>query len=106
MGWIAPFAPIFKPILRSSPTSFCARRNIRFEFNMAHDVKSRTVSIAETSALSPMQQGMLLESLSAPGTGIDVTQVVCDLPEAIEPQPMEVAWQQLADRHAVRSEER
>ena len=66
---------------------------------MARDLKAETASFADTYGLSPMQEGMLTLSGLAPG--LDVTQVVCSLPEAIDANAMKVAWQQLADRHAV-----
>src|SRR5437867_10023749 len=49
--------------------------------------------------LSPLQEGMLVESLLAPSAGVNVTQVICSLTEAIDLNNMQKAWQQVLDRH-------
>src|SRR5437899_710440 len=51
--------------------------------------------------LSPMQEGMLFHSLRARERGVDISQVIIDLPETIEPALFEQAWQQLAEQHAI-----
>src|ERR1700761_4655820 len=52
--------------------------------------------------LSPLQQSMLDECLSAPeGSRIGLLQVICDLPEPIDATAFRSAWQQVAARHPI-----
>src|SRR5436190_23874475 len=51
--------------------------------------------------LSGMQQGMLFHALRSSEKGIDVTQVIMDWPEKLEPALINQAWQKLAERHEV-----
>jgi len=51
--------------------------------------------------LSPMQLGMLFQSLYAPQWGVDIEQLVMELPEELEVSSLQQAWQALAARHAV-----
>jgi amino acid adenylation domain-containing protein/non-ribosomal peptide synthase protein (TIGR01720 family) len=51
--------------------------------------------------LSPMQEGMLFETLSAPGTGLYVTQMSCELSGDLDETAFERAWQMVVDRHAI-----
>ncbi|MBI3418057.1 MAG: amino acid adenylation domain-containing protein, partial [Verrucomicrobia bacterium] len=51
--------------------------------------------------LSPLQQGMLFQHLVAPGSGVDIEQMVCTLPEAIALGALRDAWQRVVDRHAI-----
>ena len=44
---------------------------------------------------------MLFQHLLVPGSGVDIEQMVCTLPEAIEPESLRAAWQRVVDRHAV-----
>ncbi|MCY7275254.1 MAG: condensation domain-containing protein [Phormidesmis sp. CAN_BIN44] len=55
----------------------------------------------ETYSLSPMQQGMLFHSLYQPRSGIDIEQMVCRLPEAIEAQTFLKAWNCTIQRHPI-----
>lgn len=52
-----------------------------------------------TYSVTPMQEGMLFHCLAAPGSGIDVSQVIGTLHERLEVAPFARAWQRLADRH-------
>lgn len=52
-------------------------------------------------ALSPMQEGMLFHALKEPRGGVDIEQLVIDLPEPLDPQRMESAWHWLVQRHEV-----
>lgn len=58
-------------------------------------------SVEDRYPLSPMQQGMLFQSLRAPQSGVDIEQLVISLPEALEASAFQKAWQALAARHAV-----
>lgn len=49
--------------------------------------------------LTPMQQGMLFHTLYAPGTGVDLVQILFDLDEDLHFSAMERAWQRVVDRH-------
>ncbi|HEV2436616.1 MAG TPA: condensation domain-containing protein, partial [Verrucomicrobiae bacterium] len=51
--------------------------------------------------LSPMQQGMLFHALAARKRGVDVEQIFCTTPEALEAAAFERAWQRVVDRHAI-----
>ncbi|MET0397898.1 MAG: amino acid adenylation domain-containing protein, partial [Longimicrobiaceae bacterium] len=51
--------------------------------------------------LTPLQQGMLFQALLAPAGGVDVEQVVCRLPEAVDPERLRAAWSRVAARHDV-----
>ncbi len=51
--------------------------------------------------LSPLQEGMLAQSLRAPGTGIDVEQLVVSLPERVDAGTLQVAWDGVIARHSV-----
>jgi amino acid adenylation domain-containing protein len=47
-----------------------------------------------TYALSPMQAGMLFQSLYCPGKGLDIEQLLCDVADA-NPAALEFAWGQV-----------
>jgi hypothetical protein len=57
--------------------------------------------IEDAYPLSPMQQGMLFESLVAPGSGVYVEQLLCDLDEAVNKAALRQAWMAVIGRHAV-----
>jgi natural product biosynthesis luciferase-like monooxygenase protein len=52
-------------------------------------------------SLSPMQQGMLFHSQIAPGSGVDIEQIVFELNEQIVVEIFKQAWQKVLHRHAV-----
>src|SRR5688572_6438112 len=51
--------------------------------------------------LSPMQQGMLFHSLSAPDSGVYFEQLSCELRGSLDLEAFRVAWQRVMDRHAI-----
>jgi amino acid adenylation domain-containing protein len=51
--------------------------------------------------LSALQQGMLYHALAKPGSGVDIEQMVWDLPEAIDAPALRSAWEQVVARHDV-----
>lgn len=51
--------------------------------------------------LSPMQQGMLFHSLYAPGSGVYVEQVNCDMRGGLDVTTFERAWRRVLARHPV-----
>jgi hypothetical protein len=50
-------------------------------------------------ALSPMQEGMLFHYLADGSRGLDVEQIVIDLPEDVDADLLHRAWQIVAGRH-------
>ena len=51
--------------------------------------------------LTPLQQGMLFHHLSEPGSGVDIEQLVCTLPEAVDANALRSAWARVVLRHDV-----
>jgi amino acid adenylation domain-containing protein len=51
--------------------------------------------------LTPLQHGMLFQSLLEPASGVNCQQVVCHLPEAVDAERMERAWARVVRRHDV-----
>jgi amino acid adenylation domain-containing protein len=51
--------------------------------------------------LSPLQQGMLFHSLSAPGSAIYVVQIRCEVRGTLRIESFQQAWQHVLDRHQV-----
>jgi amino acid adenylation domain-containing protein len=51
--------------------------------------------------LSPLQQGLLLNSLFSPGGGVDVIQVICTLQEAVDGDCLRHAWEHAVAAHPV-----
>ena len=69
--------------------------------SMRGDICNVQEAAVEAYGLTPMQQGMLFHSLEAPQSGVDIEQILCTLPEPIEARPLERAWQQAVERHAI-----
>jgi amino acid adenylation domain-containing protein/non-ribosomal peptide synthase protein (TIGR01720 family) len=55
--------------------------------------------IEDSYPLSPMQEGMLFQSLYAPGTGVYVQQLACTLRGALDPGALRQAWERTFARH-------
>lgn len=51
--------------------------------------------------LSPIQQGMLFDSLSGQQPGVDIEQVLCSLREKLNVSVVIKAWQQIVQRHPI-----
>jgi amino acid adenylation domain-containing protein/non-ribosomal peptide synthase protein (TIGR01720 family) len=51
--------------------------------------------------LSPLQEGMLYHALDAPGSGVYVQQVTCDLHGDLDLDAFRRAWERVAERHTV-----
>ncbi|MFT3868864.1 MAG: amino acid adenylation domain-containing protein [Nibricoccus sp.] len=58
-----------------------------------------TTSIAESYALSSMQQGMLFDTVSRPNSGINIEQVVITIDEAVNTAAFKAAWEKVVVRH-------
>ena len=52
-----------------------------------------------TYSLTPMQKGMLFQSLANPRSGTDIEQVIGTLHESLDLPAFRKAWQRLVDRH-------
>jgi amino acid adenylation domain-containing protein len=57
--------------------------------------------IEDSYFLSPLQQGMLFESLYGQQLGVNIEQVVCTLPEKLEVDLLKQAWSQVLEMHPV-----
>src|SRR5277367_5561093 len=51
--------------------------------------------------LSSMQEGMLFHYLRNPGSGVDIEQLVCTLPEAVDSGALRAACQAMVQRYDV-----
>src|SRR5215207_6669122 len=68
---------------------------------MASDDELGGESFEDSSPLSPLQQGMLFQSLAAAGADPNVIQITGELPEEIAPELFDAAWQRVAELHEV-----
>ncbi|WP_445252994.1 amino acid adenylation domain-containing protein [Nodularia sp. NIES-3585] len=58
-------------------------------------------NIEDIYPLSPMQEGMLFESLYAPDSGVYFEQIICTLTGNLNVEAFEAAWQQVVNRHSI-----
>ncbi|MEH2048358.1 amino acid adenylation domain-containing protein [Nostoc sp.] len=63
--------------------------------------RNKWKNIEDIYPLSPMQQGMLFESLSAPNSGVYFEQLSCTLSGKLDVPAFEQAWQQVVAQHSV-----
>ncbi|MFN6478153.1 non-ribosomal peptide synthetase [Nostoc sp. DedQUE07] len=63
--------------------------------------KTNSKNIEDIYPLSPMQQGMLFESLYAPNTGVYFEQLSFTLKSELNVAAFEQAWQQVVARHSI-----
>ena len=56
---------------------------------------------SEIIPLTPLQQGMFFTWLQDPAAGIDLEQMVCTLPEAIDAPRLRAAWETLTATHDI-----
>ncbi|MBI4662221.1 MAG: amino acid adenylation domain-containing protein [Verrucomicrobia bacterium] len=63
-----------------------------------HVIESDSV---ETYALSPLQQGMVFHSLYHPQSGVDIEQLLIELPEALNARAFQTAWQKVVERYPI-----
>jgi amino acid adenylation domain-containing protein len=54
-----------------------------------------------TFPLSPMQEGLLFNSLYATDSGVDISQIICDWEESVDAAWFGRAWQHVAERHSI-----
>uniref|UniRef100_A0A8J6ZUI5 Condensation domain-containing protein n=1 Tax=Desmonostoc muscorum LEGE 12446 TaxID=1828758 RepID=A0A8J6ZUI5_DESMC len=63
--------------------------------------KSNRQNIEDIYPLSPMQEGMLFESLYAPDSGVYFEQVICTFNGNLDVEAFEKAWQQVVEKHSI-----
>jgi amino acid adenylation domain-containing protein len=63
--------------------------------------KTNRENIEDIYPLSPMQQGMLFESLYAPESGVYFSQVSCTLTGNVNVPTFEQAWQKIVEKHSI-----
>jgi amino acid adenylation domain-containing protein/non-ribosomal peptide synthase protein (TIGR01720 family) len=59
----------------------------------------RPENIEDLYPLSPLQQGLLFHTLEAPGSGVYVVQVACNLRGELDAAAFELAWRRTVERH-------
>jgi amino acid adenylation domain-containing protein len=64
-------------------------------------VENKLGNIEAQYPLSFLQQGMLFEGLSAPESGINIEQLICDLHEDLNVSFFKQAWQKVVERHPI-----
>src|SRR4051812_21523079 len=69
--------------------------------NMASDMDTGRNPIKEVYSLSPLQEGMLFQSLYRQENGKDITQVVCELEEGMDAARFENAWRSTVQKHPI-----
>ena len=62
---------------------------------------SEESEIEDVYELSPTQEGMLFHGLEGEFSGVDLEQVIADLPEALEESAFLEAWQRVIARHPI-----
>src|SRR2546427_935351 len=88
--------------LSGSPTLSPPVLTVIFGVVMAGEKQILTVkNITESYPASPMQQGMLFHSLSAPHSGVDIEQILCTLPEELNVAAFRQAWERVVERHTI-----
>ena len=65
------------------------------------DLTLDLIGIEDALPLSSAQQGLLFHSLSAPETGVYVTQQTCLLRGQLDVAAFTKSWQQVMQRHAI-----
>jgi len=70
-------------------------------YGHSQDGRQVFAEIEDSYSLSPLQEGMLFNSLYAPHSGVDVVQIVLELREDLDVSVFRQAWQRVVDHHAV-----
>ncbi|MBX9258018.1 non-ribosomal peptide synthetase, partial [Desmonostoc muscorum CCALA 125] len=63
--------------------------------------KTNRQNIEDIYPLSPMQEGMLFESLYAPDSGVYFEQVICTFKGKLDVEAFSKAWQQVVEKHSI-----
>ena len=64
-------------------------------------MKATARNVEVVCELSPLQEGLLVESLAAPEAALYVEQVVLDLNGPLEVPALAQAWRRIVDRHTI-----
>src|SRR5262249_403753 len=75
------------------------RRHFR-KWNLRNKIVMTRNNIEDFYPLSPMQQGMLFDSVLAPESEANIVQVACRL-EGLNLKAFERSWQEVINRHAI-----
>lgn len=59
------------------------------------------MKVDDVYPLSPMQEGMLFDSVSGKSPGTNVEQIVCSFPRALATETLRKAWETLVARHPI-----
>jgi len=78
-----------------------ADRSSKGEIGVDSSSQHGAFGIEDSYCLSPLQQGMLFNTLRAPGSGVDIEQLVCELHEKLNVTALQRAWKTLVARHPV-----
>ncbi|MDY7093719.1 MAG: non-ribosomal peptide synthase/polyketide synthase, partial [Acidobacteriota bacterium] len=73
----------------------------RLDQQKVEGLESSYPALADIYPLSPLQQGMLFETVLEPEAGIYVGQLTTELDTVVDTEAFETAWQRLAERHAI-----
>ncbi|NET03093.1 MAG: non-ribosomal peptide synthetase, partial [Sphaerospermopsis sp. SIO1G1] len=71
------------------------------KLEVSNNNKNSRQNIEDIYPLSPMQEGMLFESLYAPEDGAYFEQITCTFQGELDVKSFEKAWQQVVNRHAI-----
>ncbi|MBU6352402.1 MAG: non-ribosomal peptide synthetase, partial [Chloroflexi bacterium] len=82
-----------------TPSDFAARGLAQADLDRWFERYGQEVE--EIYELSPMQEGMLFESLYAPESGVYVTQLCFELDRKVDAAALRQAWQELVKRHPI-----
>ena len=66
-----------------------------------HEVVMKILEIEDSYPLSPMQHGMLFESLYSPRSGVNIVQIICSMPERVDTPFFKDAWCRIIRHHPV-----
>jgi amino acid adenylation domain-containing protein len=61
----------------------------------------KLVNLEDSYQLSPLQEGMLFNSLIAQQSGVDIEQVICLVKEKLDIKLFQQAWLKVLERHAI-----
>lgn len=63
--------------------------------------ESESTNVTHSYPLTPLQTGMLVNTLAAPGSGVDVLHFALEFDELLEREALDAAWQHVVSQHEV-----
>lgn len=84
-----------------TPSDFPAATIDQIELDQLLAKQVNAQQIEDVYDLSPLQQGLLFESLNTPQSGLYMEQIVLSLNGPLRADALQWAWQQIVDRHAI-----